>query len=50
MFRDIDGANFLILFQQRVKALIKHKLSLGYHSTMADPEWRDPGSRMGNES
>jgi tRNA-dihydrouridine synthase len=27
--------------QQRVKALIEHKLSLDYHPTMVDPEWRD---------
>lgn len=27
--------------QQRVKALIEHKLSLNYDPTMVDPEWRD---------
>lgn len=27
--------------QQRVKALIEHKLSLDYDPTMVDPEWRD---------
>ena len=27
--------------QQRVKALIEAKLSLDYHPTMVDPEWRD---------
>ena len=27
--------------QQRVRALIEHKLSLDYHPTMVDPEWRD---------
>ncbi|MBN8592360.1 MAG: helix-turn-helix transcriptional regulator [Anaerolineae bacterium] len=27
--------------QQRVKALIEHKLSLEYDPTMVDPEWRD---------
>jgi hypothetical protein len=26
--------------QRRVKALIEHKLSLDYHPTMVDPEWR----------
>jgi len=29
-----------VLVQQRVKALIEHKLSLDYHPTMVDPEWR----------
>lgn len=27
--------------QERVKALIRHKLSLDYDPTMVDPEWRD---------
>ena len=27
--------------QQRVKALIRHKLSLDYDATMVDPEWRE---------
>jgi hypothetical protein len=27
--------------QERVKALIQHKLSLEYDPTMVDPEWRD---------
>ena len=27
--------------QERIKALIKHKLSLGYDPTMVDPEWRE---------
>jgi hypothetical protein len=27
--------------QERIKALIRYKLSLEYHSTMVDPEWRD---------
>jgi transcriptional regulator with XRE-family HTH domain len=27
--------------QERVKALIRHKLSLEYNPTMVDPEWRD---------
>ena len=27
--------------QQRVKGLIRHKLSLDYDPTMVDPEWRD---------
>lgn len=26
--------------QERIKALIRHKLSLGYNPTMVDPEWR----------
>jgi hypothetical protein len=26
--------------QQRVKALMEHKLSLDYDPTMVDPEWR----------
>lgn len=27
--------------QQRVKALIEHKISLDYDPTMVDPEWRE---------
>lgn len=27
--------------QKRIKALIRHKLSLDYDATMVDPEWRD---------
>ncbi|MBA3871070.1 MAG: hypothetical protein H0X30_18155 [Anaerolineae bacterium] len=27
--------------QERIKALIRHKLSLNYNPTMVDPEWRD---------
>jgi hypothetical protein len=27
--------------QERIKALIRHKLSLDYDPTMVDPEWRD---------
>jgi hypothetical protein len=26
--------------QERIKALIRHKLSLDYDPTMVDPEWR----------
>jgi hypothetical protein len=27
--------------QERIKSLIRHKLSLGYNPTMVDPEWRE---------
>jgi transcriptional regulator with XRE-family HTH domain len=36
MWRDLPTST-----QQRVKALIRYKLSLDYDPTMVDPEWRD---------
>lgn len=36
MWKDLPAST-----QQRVKALIRHKLSLDYDPTMVDPEWRD---------